>query len=158
MRLCRQTIFLLLILVLALATKGQVNSLGFERLDSEAGLSQNLVSSIVQDKQGFLWFGTDEGLNRFDGNEFKIFRHEENNPSSINGNSIPALLVANDSTIWIGTNNGVCRYYPGKEEFVQYPVDFTDITKLNGKGVSTIKQDTDGSIWITYVGSGIDVG
>lgn len=157
MWLYRQTIFLLLMLGLALATKGQVNSLGFERLDSEAGLSQNLVSSIVQDKRGFLWFGTDEGLNRFDGNEFKTFRHEENNPSSINGNSIPALLVANDSTIWIGTNNGVCRYYPDKEKFVQYPVDFTDITKLNGNGVSTIKQDADGSIWITYLGSGIDV-
>src|SRR5688572_8934661 len=62
--------------------QGQHFDLEFETYDTRKGLSQNLVYDIVQDKKGFIWFGTDEGLNRFDGHEFKIFTHNVNDSAS----------------------------------------------------------------------------
>jgi ligand-binding sensor domain-containing protein/signal transduction histidine kinase len=135
----------------------QAPNLEFEAHDTRTGLSQNLVFAIVQDNKGFLWFGTDEGLNRFDGHEFKIFRHDPADSSSIADNSVHGLAVDNEGVIWIGTSNGISRYYPDTEFIEQLPVNFEDITKPKGTGVNEIKKDADGSIWIAYLGSGVDV-
>src|SRR3954469_18866535 len=98
-------------------------NLEFEKYDTHQGLSQNLVFTIVQDKKGFIWFGTDEGLNRFDGHEFKIFRHDPRNKKSIIDNSVHGLSVDHDGILWIGTNNGISRYYPETEIIEQLPID-----------------------------------
>jgi ligand-binding sensor domain-containing protein/signal transduction histidine kinase len=132
-------------------------NLEFESFNTTSGLSQNFVTSIAQDKEGFLWIGTDDGLNRFDGYEFKVFKNNEKSKNTIVDNSIRAICVAPDSSIWIGSNNGVCRYFPKTETFQQFPIDYTDSTKLSGASVSDIKIHPDGSIWISYVGDGINV-
>jgi ligand-binding sensor domain-containing protein/signal transduction histidine kinase len=131
--------------------------LEFERFNTNDGLSQNHVFSIVQDHSGFLWFGTDDGLNRFDGHEFKVFRHSEADTNTIVDNSIRALLVGRDSSIWIGTNSGICRYFPKMEKIVRYVSDFTNPTRLSGYQVSSILEHDDGSIWVTYIGDGVNV-
>ncbi|WP_224999024.1 two-component regulator propeller domain-containing protein [Cesiribacter sp. SM1] len=129
----------------------------FESYSKANGLSQNQVFSIVQDKQGFMWFGTEDGLNRFDGYDFKIYRHSDKDPQSIISSTIRTLYVDDDSSIWIGTDKGVCRYYPETDFVEHFPIDFTDETKLNGTYVSAIKKHPDGSLWISYIGSGIDI-
>jgi ligand-binding sensor domain-containing protein/signal transduction histidine kinase len=129
----------------------------YESYSKANGLSQNQVTSIVQDKQGFLWFGTEDGLNRFDGHDFKIYKHSEKDPQSIISNTIRKLYADDNNSIWIGTDKGVCRYYPETDFVEHFPIDFTDNTKLNGSYVSEILEHPDGSIWISYIGSGVDV-
>lgn len=136
---------------------GQLMNLEFEAFNTTHGLSQNFVTSIAQDKTGFIWVGTDDGLNRFDGYDFKTYKHNKNDSTSLVDNSIRAICVGPDSSIWIGTNNGVCRYIPSTETFLRYPIKFTDSTKLSGASVSDIKIHPDGSIWIAYIGDGINV-
>ncbi len=147
------------ILLLCISTFGwgQLSNLRLDNYNTEDGLSQNLVYSIAQDKQGFLWFGTDEGLNRFDGYEFKVFRHSPQDSTSIIDNSIHSLLVDRSGVLWIGTNNGISKYNPVTESFENLHVDLLDITKPMGTGVNVIKEDSHGNIWVGYLGSGIDV-
>ncbi|MBI1770093.1 MAG: hypothetical protein HYR67_17130 [Bacteroidetes bacterium] len=153
----RKSVSTVLILCISTIGWGQPSNLRLENFNTEAGLSQNLVYSIAQDKQGFLWFGTDEGLNRFDGYEFKVFRHSPQDSTSIVDNSIHSLLVDHTGILWIGTNNGISKYNPITESFENLQVDFLDVTKPNGTGVNVIKEDKNGNIWIGYLGSGIDV-
>jgi ligand-binding sensor domain-containing protein/signal transduction histidine kinase len=147
----------LLILLIWRAGSAQHPNLEFESYDTRQGLSQNLVFTIVQDKKGFIWFGTDEGLNRFDGHEFKIFRHDPHNKKSIIDNSIHGLSVDHDGILWIGTNNGISRYYPETELMEQLPIDDKDPLKPHGTTVNEIKTDHDGRMWIAYLGAGVDV-
>jgi ligand-binding sensor domain-containing protein/signal transduction histidine kinase len=141
----------------ALCVHAQTPTLKFNTYNINDGLSQNQVFTIIQDKQGFIWFGTDEGLNRFDGYEFKIYKHEENNANSIIDNSIHSLEVGDDSVIWIGTSNGISKYYPKTEKIEQLHVSYDDPKKPKGTAVNEIRKDKNGNIWIAYLGSGIDV-
>ena len=79
----------------------------FDRLSLKHGLSQASVYSIVQDNQGFLWFATVDGLNRYDGYQFKVFRHNPDDPHSISHNDINALTIDATDTLWIGTADGL---------------------------------------------------
>jgi hypothetical protein len=72
----------------------------FARLSTTDGLSQRRVSQIVQDDQGFMWFGTQYGLNRYDGYNFKVFVHDPRNPNSLSGVFISALFKDRDDTLW----------------------------------------------------------
>lgn len=150
-------VIIFFIIIKGTFAKGQFIKYDFDTYNTKDGLSQNNILTIAQDKKGFMWFGTEDGLNRFDGHEFKIFKHQENNPNSIISNSINALLVDDDSSIWIGTNNGLCRYFPDTEFIQHFPIDYTDVNKLNGGHITSITKDDLGKIWITYIGSGIDI-
>ena len=85
----------------------------FSRYTADQGLSMSVVNSIAQDREGFLWFATQDGLNRFDGREFKIIKRDPDNPNSISANWVNVLLVDSIGTLWIGTNGGgLDRYTP----------------------------------------------
>lgn len=135
----------------------QIQQIDYEEYTTKHGLSQNMVLSIAQDQRGFMWFGTEDGLNRFDGHEFKIYKHFENDSNSLVSNVIQTLMADDDGTIWVGTNNGLCRLNPENDAVEHFPIDFTDETKLNGASVSGLKKKADGSIWISYIGSGVDI-
>ena len=94
----------------------------------------------LQDKKGFLWFGTKDGLNRFDGYTFKIFRNDPDNPKSIGNNFIHSLYEDKDQNIWVGTLIGLYRYNPLNESF-----DLIEVTK--NRDVRDIKLDSKGNIW-----------
>ena len=89
----------------------------FNHLSAKDGLSQNLARTILQDNQGFIWIGTKDGLNRFDGQEIKVFRHEISNPFSIGCNYISSLYQDDDGHIWVGTEKGLYIYSPEYERF-----------------------------------------
>jgi signal transduction histidine kinase/ligand-binding sensor domain-containing protein len=88
-----------------------------QHFTSEEGLSENVIYSIVQDKRGFLWIGTWDGLNRYDGYNFKKFYHYAIDSNSLPGNTIHNLYEDGQGTLWIGTNGGLCKYDPLSEKF-----------------------------------------
>ncbi len=85
-------------------------SFSFNHLQVENGLSNNSVLCSLQDDNGFLWFGTKDGLNRFDGYAYKIFRHNTEVPNSIGSNVIYSILQDKDHILWLGTEEGLYRY------------------------------------------------
>ena len=118
----------------------------FNHLTVEYGLSSNKVNTVIQDRTGFIWFGTEDGLNRYDGYNFKIFRHDPSNPNSLSGNSIWSLMEDHIGNIWIGTKGGVLnRFDPTTEQFTRWAIK-SDITEENS--VKFIYEDSKRNIWI----------
>ncbi len=99
--------FLLLLILFSTIVFGQYNNLRFENLDTFNGLSSSTCLEIFEDKEGFLWFGTIDGLNKYNGYEFEIFRSALNNKNSISNNRISAIEEDAKGYLWIGTNNGL---------------------------------------------------
>jgi len=127
----------------------QADHILFSQLSIEEGLSQSIVSCIAQDRRGFMWFGTEDGLNRFDGYDMKVIRHEPDNPNSLSYNEILCLLEDKDGFLWIGTfNGGLNRYDPATREFRHFRHDPWDPTSLSHDIVRAVHQDRDGRIWV----------
>ena len=89
----------------------------FRSYQVEKGLSNNTVTCSLQDKRGFMWFGTKDGLNRFDGLSFKVFRQITGDSNSLGNNSITRLLQDKQGVLWVGTERGLYRYNEEKENF-----------------------------------------
>ena len=109
-----------LILSTLFYTPFYAQELFFKKLTVENGLSQNDVNSIVRDSYGFIWIGTYDGLNRFDGRNLETFRRETANPASLPDNRISALFEDNNKRLWIGTGAGLFSYYSLlKDQFIR---------------------------------------
>ena len=121
----------------------------FEKLTVENGLSNSNVNCLLQDKQGFIWIGTDNGLNRFDGNDFRIFRNDPSNAGSISDNSIWSVYEDKKGNIWAGTKNGkLNKYSQSHEKFTKIIIDSTGESE---NSITAIIEDRHGKIWIgTY--------
>src|ERR1700693_5967131 len=91
--------------------------LGFRRISTSDGLSQTRVAQIVQDDLGFIWFGTQYGLNRYDGYQFKLFVHERGRTDSLSGAFITALFKDRSGFLWIGCSQVLDRFDPRTETF-----------------------------------------
>lgn len=128
----------------------------FRNMVVEDGLSQNMVYSIMQDKTGFMWFGTLDGLNRYDGLEFKVFKkdNDDKNYHSIGSNKIFSLLQTNDDNIWIGTSNGIYIYNPLMETFSRFNTSTVGREEVGGI-IRDLKLDKDGEIWIAVQNKGV---
>ncbi|WP_333865496.1 hybrid sensor histidine kinase/response regulator transcription factor [Sphingobacterium sp.] len=109
------TIILIHLLLASIVLQAQ--SIYFKNYQTHDGLSNSSVKCITQDIQGFLWLGTRNGLNRFDGNQFKVFRHNTADSSSIGSSSILSLLTDSRGLMWVGTTRGTYCYDPIKENF-----------------------------------------
>ncbi len=92
----------------------------FQHFTSANGLSQRSVMAIIQDRKGYLWFGTRDGLNKFDGNKFIVYRHDLNNPNSLSNNNIHAIYEDSYGNLWIGTQIGLNKYNPKTDQFIRY--------------------------------------
>ena len=117
------------------------------------GLSQYSVQSLLQDSRGFIWLGTQDGLNRFDGYSFKIYKHDPYNNKSLSANSIKAIVEDNDQQLWVGTDHGLNKYnnLNGEFERIALPNENGDLTY--DQRIESIIQDQDGIIWVgTYSG------
>ena len=113
----------------------------FKHYGVESGLSNNSVICSLLDKNGFLWFGTINGLNRFDGYSFKIFRHDPEDSISIGSNFIRCLYEDRDGCIWAGTNRGIYIYNTHSEKFSLF-------SRKDLVEVSDIKEDKQGRLWL----------
>jgi signal transduction histidine kinase/ligand-binding sensor domain-containing protein len=120
----------------------------FGRIDINAGLSQSSVMAIVQDNQGFMWFGTEDGLNRYDGAKFKIFRPMEGDKSSISDVWIRALTLDADGSVWAGTRQGGANRYDARtEKFTRYQHDDSVTESISDNNVRVIFSDAQDRLW-----------
>ncbi|RAJ08514.1 signal transduction histidine kinase [Chitinophaga skermanii] len=99
----------------------QAKEFQFSRLDARQGLSSSAVSAIYKDDKGFLWFGTQAGLNRFDGYTTKVFRHQLNDSATLNDDYISRIYEGPNGYLWLLTRNGFNIYHPAKENFDRHP-------------------------------------
>ena len=121
----------------------------FEQISVEQGLSQSIVNFIIQDRRGYLWFGTEDGLNLYDGYGFSVLRSDPDDPYSLSYNQITALYEDRSGSIWAGTfNGGLNRYLLEKNRFIRYRASAADPTSLSHDLVYAIVQDLNGRLWV----------
>lgn len=111
------------------------------------GLSQNSALAIIQDNKGFIWIGTKDGLNRYDGVKFRLFKHSDDKNSLVH-NTIKCLFKSVDGNIWIGTYGGLNKFNPITEQFIAYQATTNDSSGLCSNVVKVILEDCDKNIWI----------
>ena len=126
----------------------------FKNLSIRNGLSQNTVNAILQDRKGFMWLGTKDGLNRYDGLSFRKFKHDAANPRSIGNSFITSLYEDFNGNIWVGTDAGVYIYYPEKEAFEELDCQSLEKTRIE-RSVSMIAGDKQGRVWIAVEAQGM---
>ena len=139
------------------AADDEPRNLRFQHYSLEDGLSQVFVTSIAQDTQGFIWVGTQEGLNRFDGYEFVAYSHDPEDSASISHNLIKSILVDETGYIWVATDGGgLNRFDPATGTFKRYRNDPADETTLSNDRVRVIHQDRVGQLWVGTDGGGLN--
>lgn len=130
----------------------------FETISMAEGLSQGMIFDIIQDKDGFLWIGTKNGLNRYDGYHFKVFTNDPYNDQSLSGNTISRLYEDSKGRIWVGTeNDGVNVYDKIKGVFYRIYHDPANPRSLSGKGIKAIEEMPDGSMLIATDKAGLNI-
>ena len=127
----------------------QRSGLAFERMAQERGLSNGTVTAIVQGKTGFLWFGTEDGLNLYDGSRFTLYRPVLGDTTSLSDGWVTRLLVARDGTRWVGTlRGGLNRYVPRIQSFRRYQNIPGDSQSISSNHINTMYEAPDGALWI----------
>ena len=142
--------FLALILLLILSPASASDKVvKWSNLTSEDGLSQNSVHSILQDSDGFMWFGTRFGLSRYDGIEFRSFLYDPLDTNSLPGYRIAALAEDLNGLIWIGTTlGGLSRFDKHSETFTNFQANPLDSTSLVSNYITCLFVDSRGDIWV----------
>lgn len=138
----------------------QYTNTGFEEVPIEVdGIQSVGVNAIVQDHQGYLWINTLEGLARYDGYEFKLYKNIPGDSTSILSDDSESLHIDHDGTLWLGTNIGISRYEPHCDCFSNYPLDAADFAALEfgllSNGVGDITSDKNNNLWVAVQGGGL---
>ncbi len=126
----------------------QSNFLDYQKIDILNGLAQNTVTDIYQDKIGFLWFGTTDGLSRFDGNNFTNFICNIENPATISNNAINIICGDNDGNLYIGTEDGLNVYNRKNQKFKRIYRDTTTKASLPSNQIFALEIDKKNRLWI----------
>jgi signal transduction histidine kinase/ligand-binding sensor domain-containing protein len=128
----------------------------FKKLSIREGLSQSCVNVIAQDRAGFLWFGTQDGLNRYDGYTFKVFTHDPGDTTSLSNNYIWSICAARDGSLWIGTlAGGLNRFDAASGTFSSWKHNPADPRSLPSDNVTTICESGDSTLWVGTWGGGL---
>jgi ligand-binding sensor domain-containing protein/signal transduction histidine kinase/DNA-binding response OmpR family regulator len=125
-----------------------VNEFTFDHLTIEEGLSQSTVFAITKDADGFMWFGTRDGLNRYDSRTLKIYNHNGKDRRSLSGSSVHCLLVDSQKQLWVGTNEGLNIYHAATDDFTRSKLNPDSHDGLHNNHVAAILEDKKGAIWI----------
>src|SRR5271165_3378953 len=133
-----------------------VRDLKFTHLTTNDGLSQGYVTAILQDRWGFMWFATRDGLNRYDGNAFVVYKNNPNDPGSLSSNFIQDLIEDDHGYLWVATNTGVNKFDPTTERFTRYLHDPNNSNSIGGAYVTSIARDSRGYLWFGTQDAGLD--
>jgi signal transduction histidine kinase/ligand-binding sensor domain-containing protein/DNA-binding response OmpR family regulator len=149
---------LLVIIFGAAIISAQVRDIQFEHLTVDDGLSSNTIFSIIQDSKGFLWIGTYDGLNRYDGYEFKVYKNVPEDSTSISDNMIRTLYEDKYGNIWIGCGwgGGLNKFDRATEKFTRYLHDLNNSSSISSDNIYAICSDKSGNLWIGTNGDGLD--
>ncbi|MDJ0837880.1 MAG: two-component regulator propeller domain-containing protein [Acidobacteriota bacterium] len=146
---------LILVLLRPLPAAAQEPYVHWDKLGLDQGLSQSNVYDIAQDEPGFLWFATQDGLNRYDGKRFHVYRQDYEQPNSVAGNFIPALEVDHQGRVWAGTRNGLSRYNPAGDSFDNFRLE----EGLPHLHLTALHLDNRGLLWVgTIAGIAVQEG
>jgi len=148
---------MLLIAVLSMssniANTSNINVKNFKHLSTENGLSQKSVSKIFQDSNGFIWVGTQEGLNRYDGRKFEHFRHDAADEQSLSGDVIRDIVEDSSKNIWVATSNGLNLFNEAAQQFERIQI-ISETNKVVLR-LNTLFKDSEGRLLIGTDGDGI---
>lgn len=127
--------------------------LKFSSITFDSQVFQASITSIFQDSQGFLWFGTRDGLRRYDGYKLTTFTHDSHDIYSISDSYVNVIYEDNSGAIWVGTGRGLNRFNPDTQKFKRYLHDPSDASSLSHNYVRGIIEDSSGTLWIaTFLG------
>src|SRR5574344_327760 len=149
---------LLVILLLLSSISANARKFVVKQLGMDKGLSSNYILSIAQDKRGYMWFATEEGLNRFDGLQFYTYYKNGTKGKGLTGNELNCLLDdPKQPILWIGTQrDGINAYNYADNSFTYYRHDKKNPHSLITNDITNIRPAADGNIWITTFWKGID--
>lgn len=114
----------------------------------EDGLSQISINTIIQDSYGFLWIGTQDGLNKFDGYQFTVYRHQPSDPHSLSNSNIQSVIEDSEGNIWAGTQNGLNKYDRKSNQFEIYLHEPDNPESISHNNIYYVYQDKKGIIWL----------
>jgi ligand-binding sensor domain-containing protein/signal transduction histidine kinase/DNA-binding response OmpR family regulator len=134
---------------------GQKLNLKFKHITSTQGLSNNTIESVYQDSRGFLWFGTRDGLNQYDGNKINVFKHS-NIPGSLSDNFIRSIYEDKNGTLWIGTADGLNKFNPDNNTFINYKHDAHVKGSISGNDITCVYQDREKNLWVGTADNGLN--
>ncbi|MBL1212247.1 MAG: hypothetical protein HND52_02715 [Ignavibacteriae bacterium] len=135
----------------------QENKFDFEHISLESGLSQGTINTIFQDSKGFMWFGTEEGLNRYDGYEMKVFKNIPGDSTSLSANYVWSICEDSLGYIWVGIyGGGLSRYDPEYNSFKNYFHNENDSTSLSNNVVERVHVDKNNNLWVGTYGGGLN--
>ena len=144
--------FLSLLLFPSVITFPQVEKLEFEHFTTKDGLPDLTVSCILQDQLGYLWFGTDNGLVKYDGYHMTLYQPKPDDPSSLSHHTVKAICEDRDGNLWIGTGSdndgGLNHFNRDNEKFTRYLCDPNDSTTINSNNINCIYENMAGQIWV----------
>jgi PAS domain S-box-containing protein len=157
MKTIRYSIFVFL-QAIALNAVSQKQNIKFEHLGTEQGLSQSNVLCILQDSRGFMWFGTRDGLNKYDGYKFTIYKNKAGDKNSISNNYIQAIKESKDGYLWIATRGGgLNRYDRQKNQFISFKHDPKNKYSISSDIINTVLEDRQGNVWIGTEDGGLSM-
>ena len=156
LNLLRQALMVLgfVLLLQPLQMRAALQNIEFSSLNNRDGLSNSQVNAILKDKTGYVWFGTQSGLNRFDGFRMKTFLYSATNQTSLANNYVDELQEDNEGKIWVHTSVGYCVYAPTTEQFDRKPEVW--LKTINVEGVpQRLLVDSQKNMWIQVWGKGL---
>ena len=144
--------FLLIVIFSPALTSAQIQNVKFTHLTNLDGLSQSSVETFLKDKQGYMWFGTQDGLNKYDGYKFTVYRYNLNDRKSLRRSYIYSLCEDHLGNIWVGTNDGGLSMYDRRHDsFINYGAEPENLKKLSNNSITAIYEDKRNNLWIgTY--------
>jgi signal transduction histidine kinase/ligand-binding sensor domain-containing protein/DNA-binding response OmpR family regulator len=155
MRAIRLLLCYLLVLI-AVTARGQVTNLRFEHLDITHGLSQSNVTCILQDSKGFMWFGTRDGLNRYDGYNFTVFKHDPASKNSLSNDFVKGLAEDKHGNLWIATRGGgLTKLNTHTYQFSVYRKNDSDPNSLRSDLTTCVRTDDENNVWVGTEDAGL---
>ena len=131
-------------------SSNKYGNINFQSITIDDGLSQSLAEYIYQDSLGYIWIGTNDGLNRYNGNEFKVYKNIKNDENTISNNMISSLVEDNDKNLWIGTDGGLNKMNLDTGEITRYLVSEEDKLYSNTV-VDELLIDSKGRLWVCTI-------
>jgi len=148
---------LIILILFCVSLESQENNYHFKHLTTNNGLSQSNVTCILQDNKGFMWFGTFNGLNRFDGYDFTNFNYNLEDANSISHDYISSLVEDRNGYLWVGTSDGLNRYDFSSNSFRSFKNQKNNSISINDNQIESILEDSKGRLWIGTRDGGLDL-